>query len=634
MDDQHESKPPPYSFSQGSSAVAVARGILDKLSNTGNIIQPFVEADLSSKYAKHSLNFSEQLPAMDDETIRRIAQLLQARYHAEPGSGSATENGNGQPRLAPSSPEYVGATTPTNGSSARMRSQKYETMQDLGGSHRLSEVDSLHEPPSTTLHQRPILTSITSDEGAIPAQPQVQFNDQNLRLAIGDGHTLNSLRSTRDLNTQSISQENEPGCLPGHGDVPLAIEGGIPIRKTPWPTYDKGAVCIHPEDEDAAIRAIRSHLYFRYDYRLPEETECGQLEHELSDFFGVKHVLAVASGTTALALAIMGARIPAGSLIAVSGFTFAATPSAIILAGCKPFLVEVDQNLHLDVGDLRRRWRPEIKAIVVVHMRGFASDVVNLKLFAREMGVPLLEDAVPALGVEVHGQKLGTFGLAGAFSTQSDKALNSGEGGFLVTNDTELYARAVILSGAYQGRIKRHFSDGSPPFKMDLKLPLFSFRMDEIRAALLRSELRRLPQRLASFSSHYKRVSKALADVPEISIRKAVGPDAYLGESFIFRVHGGGASWFTRALRMEGIDASNLGMIGDSNVRVFWNWRFLFDTDNIATIQAQLGNTTRYLQEAIDIPLSSTLSVEDCDQLVQAIRRIAKALNQRRQPEL
>jgi dTDP-4-amino-4,6-dideoxygalactose transaminase len=305
-------------------------------------------------------------------------------------------------------------------------------------------------------------------------------------------------------------------------DTRLAVHGGNPVRRTPWPTYEKGAVFVHPEDEDAALRAIRSHLYFRYDHRSHQDTECGRFEEELRRYFGSKHALAVSSGTTALVLAIMASEIPPDSLIACPSFTFVATPSSIALAGCKPFLVDVDENLHMDLADLRRRWTPGIKAIMVVHMRGFAADMEALTRFAAEMGVPVFEDAVPALGAELKGRKLGTLGLAGAFSTQSDKSLNCGEGGFLLTDD-----------------------------------------------------------------SH--------------------------------------------ALCCEGIDARNLGSDQDDNVRVCWNWRFMFDTKDIATIKALLPNATRYLAEAVDIPLSSNLSAEDCDDLVKAVRKVAGAA--RRTPQ-
>jgi dTDP-4-amino-4,6-dideoxygalactose transaminase len=420
-------------------------------------------------------------------------------------------------------------------------------------------------------------------------------------------------------------------------DATLAIDGGTPVRTAPWPTYDKGAVFVQPEDEEAVIRAVRSHLFFRYDYRPYAETECGQFERELCDYFGVQHSLAVTSGTAALALAIMAAGIKPGSLIACPGFTFVATPSAILMAGCRPLLVEVTQDLHMDLDDLRRRWTPEIKAIMVVHMRGFASDAQALTAFAAEMGVPLFEDAVPALGAELHGRKLGTFGLAGGFSTQSDKSLNSGEGGFLLTNDSALYARAVVLAGAYEGRVVRHFDDSPPPLDTDLDLPLLSLRMDEIRAALLRSELVRLPQRLACFHRNYSYVATALADVEGIELRQPIAPGAYLGEAFIFRVPGGGAGsaaadstaqWFADALCAEGVDARNLGSSRDTNVRAFWNWRFLFGGAEVPEIQAQLPVTTGYLQEAVDVALSSTLSSEDCDHLITAVKKVARALRQ------
>lgn len=113
-------------------------------------------------------------------------------------------------------------------------------------------------------------------------------------------------------------------------DMRLAIYGGSPVRRAPWPTYDKGAVFVQAEDEEAALRAIRSHLYFRYDWRPLDETECGRLEAELCRYFGSKHALVTSSGTTALALAIMAANISPGSLIAVPGFSFVASPSAIV----------------------------------------------------------------------------------------------------------------------------------------------------------------------------------------------------------------------------------------------------------------------------------------------------------------
>src|SRR5437588_511769 len=268
-------------------------------------------------------------------------------------------------------------------------------------------------------------------------------------------------------------------------DGHLAIEGGDPVRTRPWATYDKGAVFVSEEDQNAGLRALRSRLYFRYDCRPTAQTETGRLEAKLQSYFGVRHALACHSGTTAIALALM-ARVEPGSVVATQAFSFAATPSAILLAGCRPLLVELDDDLHLEVEDLRARYSPEVKAVVPVHMRGFAAPMRAVMRFADEVGIPVIEDVVPALGVSLNARRLGTFGVAGAFSTQSDKSINTGEGGFLLTDDTELFARAVVYSGAYEGRCARHFEAPSQVPICDLDYPIFAFRMDEIRAAVHR----------------------------------------------------------------------------------------------------------------------------------------------------
>ncbi|MFC6882929.1 MULTISPECIES: DegT/DnrJ/EryC1/StrS family aminotransferase [Actinomadura] len=406
----------------------------------------------------------------------------------------------------------------------------------------------------------------------------------------------------------------------------LAIDGAEPVRTDPWPTYDKGDVFIDEEDLDAALAAVRARLYFRYDQRPHAETQTGRFERDLAAFFGVPHALACSSGTAAIALALLALDLPPGSLVACPAFTFAATPSAILLAGHRPLPVECDDDLHLDVADLRRRLTPEVRAIVVVHMRGFASDMEAVCAAAREHGVPVVEDAVPALGARLNGRPLGTFGDAGAFSTQSDKSLNTGEGGFLVVRDPAAYARAVVYSGAYEGRMARHFDGVPPPGVDDLAMPIFSLRMDEIRAALARAMLRRLPERLAAHHRNYDDVAGRLADVPGLALRRPVADHAYLGEALVFRLPGADArttAWTAAALRAEGIDARALGDPGDTNVRAFWNWRFLFPDARSA--RERYPATAARLDESIDVPLSANLTARDRDHLVEAVRKVLGA---------
>ena len=298
--------------------------------------------------------------------------------------------------------------------------------------------------------------------------------------------------------------------VPQSESAKLAIAGGQPVRTRPWPTYEKGDVFISPQDEAAALSAIQGRRYFRYDDRPLEQTWTGRLENRLCEMFGARYALACTSGTTALALALLAFDLPPGSPVACPAFTFPATPSAILLAGHRPVLVECDADLHLDLGHLKHVLDGGVRAAVVVHMRGYASDMPPIMDLARARGARVVEDAVPALGVRLHNRYLGTFADFGAFSTQSDKSLNTGEGGFLLTDDAEAYARAVVYSGAYESRMHRHFPDGVPAVD-ELAYPLYAFRMDEIRAALAGALLERLPQRLAAHRRNHDYVVAGLA---------------------------------------------------------------------------------------------------------------------------
>lgn len=425
----------------------------------------------------------------------------------------------------------------------------------------------------------------------------------------------------------------DPGAPPAPAPrEALALDGGEPVRRDPWPTYDKGHVFVHAEDEEAAIRAIRSHLYFRYDYRPHGQTEVGRFEARLCEHFGTRHALAVSTGTAAITLGLMAAGIGPGDDVACPGFAFPATPSAILLAGARPVLIDGDEDLHMDPEDLARRRTPRMKAVVVVHMRGFAADMPAIMRSADRAGLVVIEDAVPALGVRLHGRPCGTWGLAGAFSTQSDKSINTGEGGFVLTDDTALFARAVALSGAYEGRYRRHFEDESaaiPEGFSDLHLPLYNFRMDEIRGALAAAEMERLPRRLAIQQANYEHVAAGLQGVDGIRIRRPVAPGASLGESLVFFVQSGergAAAEFASALRAEGVDARNFGAAEETNVRCYWHWRFTLGTDDLDAIREVLPVTSRYLERAVDVPLSPALAAADRDDLIRAVRKVAAAL--------
>jgi dTDP-4-amino-4,6-dideoxygalactose transaminase len=403
------------------------------------------------------------------------------------------------------------------------------------------------------------------------------------------------------------------------GTPRLAIDGGTPVRAAPWPTYEKGDPFIGSAEEAAAMRVLRSGLLFRYDSRPHAETEVGQFESALREFSGSAHALAVSSGTAALALSLMAAGIGPGSQVACPVFTFAATPSAILLAGATPVLVPVDQDLHIDLESFAAVL-PSVDAAIVVHMRGSAEDMDALMSLADDAGIPVFEDAVPALGVRLRGRLLGTFGLTGSFSSQSDKSINTGEGGFILTDDPDLAARATVMSGAYEGRAHRHFYR---PRVQDLDLPLFSMRMDEIRGAIATAQLSTLPDRLERSTANHAEIISMIEDIPGIRPRASIA-GADLGTSLMLIIsEGGDVEEIARALSFEGIEARALCDSNRANIRAFWNWHFL---ENVAVqvSEDRLADSARYVRRALDIPVSAAMTAEDRHDLALALDRVAR----------
>jgi dTDP-4-amino-4,6-dideoxygalactose transaminase len=403
----------------------------------------------------------------------------------------------------------------------------------------------------------------------------------------------------------------------------LALEGGQPIRSKPWPTYDKGNVIIDDDDMELVLDVIRSKRLFRYDDRAIHETKVGSFENALRDFFKVGYALAVSSGTAAISLPLMALELPNNSLVGCPTYSFTATPSAIIQANLKPLLIEVDRNLHIDIKDLEKKIT-QMRAIVVVHMRGFPAPLPHIIEIAEKHGVPIIEDAVPCLGHQLMDRYLGTFGLAGAFSTQSDKSLNTGEGGFILTNDKDIYLKCVIMSGAYERLFEKHFSGNGQMIDFS-SLPIFNFRLDEIRGALGLTQLKKLNKRLSVLSQNYAHVIKEIHNLKYLKPRGTWHePVQPIGDNLLMKLEGSlkDRCWFAEALTAEGIETKALGDPDKINVRRFWDWAYLFENKSKNEITSLYPESFKNISSYIDIALSPTLEKEDLEDCIKAIKKV------------
>jgi dTDP-4-amino-4,6-dideoxygalactose transaminase len=233
------------------------------------------------------------------------------------------------------------------------------------------------------------------------------------------------------------------------------------------------------EEYDAAIQRVLS----RGSYILGEEVRL--FEQEFAAYLGTSHAVGVASGTDALALSLRACGVAAGDQVITTPFTSVATAAAIEACGAKPLWIDVDETYTIDLNRVEEclKRRTGVRAIVPVHLYGYAVDMQALTSLAGQYGLRVIEDCAQAHGAAVDEKKVGTWGQAGAFSFYPTKNLGAfGDGGMVVAQDASL-AEKIRLLRQY-GWKTRQISE----------IPGQNSRLDEIQAAVLRVGLRYLDE--------------------------------------------------------------------------------------------------------------------------------------------
>ncbi len=285
----------------------------------------------------------------------------------------------------------------------------------------------------------------------------------------------------------------------------------------------------------AADRVLRSGALHRYG---AEPSEAAALEREFAAWQGAAHCLAVASGGQAMQIALRAAGVAPGDRVLTNAFTLAPVPGAIAAVGAQAVLVEIGEDLRIDAGDLAAK-APGAKALMLSHMRGHLPDMDRMAAICAERDVILIEDCAHTMGAEWRGVRSGNLGLAGCFSTQTYKHLNSGEGGLLTSSDPEFMARAILLSGSYM----LHDRHGAPPPASAFEdarwdMPNTSARMDELRAAILRPQLAGLNAACARWRALHGAMTAAMEGAPGVALPRRPDCETPVGSSFQFRVPG------------------------------------------------------------------------------------------------
>ena len=375
---------------------------------------------------------------------------------------------------------------------------------------------------------------------------------------------------------------------------------------------------------EAATAVLRSGRLHRYNTAPGELSKVSELEQAFARFQGARYCLACASGGYAMATALRAAGLAPGETVLTNAFTLAPVPGAIAAAGGKPLLVEMTADLVIDLDDLAKKARSSgARFLLLSNMRGHLADMERLEEIVRDHGLVLIEDCAHTMGAAWKGRKSGSFGIAGCFSTQTYKHLNSGEGGLLTSDDAEFMARAIILSGSYM-LYERH--GAAPPAEIfeqiRLETPNMSGRMDNLRAAVLLPQLARLDENIQRWNLRYRAIAETLAGVRGIVLPRRPQEEHFVGSSFQFRIpeiSPDQAEAFVTANRELGVE---LKWFGAASPVAFTSnhhsWHY---------VETQLlPETDRILSGLFDMRLPLTFSIEDCRHLGSIIAHCAGEL--------
>lgn len=368
-----------------------------------------------------------------------------------------------------------------------------------------------------------------------------------------------------------------------------------------------------PEAARAEIdRLLSSGDLFRYTAE--KDAPVTLLEAEFAELMGTRYALAVSSCSAALFLSLKALDLPRGAKVLIPAFTFAAVPSAVVHADCVPVLVEVGANYRVDMADFAAKL-PDAGAVLISHMRGHTSDMDAIMALCDAAGIPVVEDAAHSLGTVWGGRKIGTVGRVGCFSFQSYKMVNAGEGGVMITDDPEIAARAIIMSGAYEENWKKHPGLQNSFGHWQNKLPLYNLRMQNLSAAVIRPQLPLVAERVEKGRAGHDRVAALIGASEWMAVPDALAPEQRAPDSIQFNLTGDWsddeARAFQRAAKARGVGVQIFGL-SEGNARAFWNWQFLGDAP-------ELPQTRAMLMRACDVRLPVRLSEAELDFIAGAI---------------
>lgn len=315
-----------------------------------------------------------------------------------------------------------------------------------------------------------------------------------------------------------------------------------PLRSPDGLWFGKDLSTPEPIPEEAiehAVALMRSGRLHRYGEQGSGHPEPSLLEQEYAEYVGCRYCVAVSSCGAAMFIALKALGVKAGDKVLTSTFTLSPVPGAIAHAGAHAILIEASADYMTDLADLERKAASSgAKVFLLSHMRGHIADLQAIRAICDKWGIAIVEDCAHTMGAKWDGKHTGTWGKVGCYSSQTYKHINSGEGGLLVTDDEDVAAQAILMSGCYMMYDQHLLKPGPAVFeRWKYVTPNFSMRMSNLAAALLRPQIGQLAERGRRWNHIYATLERELTKTSLVCVPVRNAKESFIASSIQFTLN-------------------------------------------------------------------------------------------------
>lgn len=387
-----------------------------------------------------------------------------------------------------------------------------------------------------------------------------------------------------------------------------AIEGGNPVRSTKI-SYG------HQYIDEADVRAVCSVLQ-------SDALTCGpkiaELEKKLCELTGAKYAVVCSNGTAALHMACMAAGVGAGDEVITTPITFAASANCALYCGAKPVFADINEHTYnLDPAEVEKKITSETRAVVAVDFTGQAVELDRFWKLCREHGLVLIEDAAHSIGTSYKGKMIGSISDMTTFSFHPVKTVTGGEGGAVLTNREDYYEKLLLYRahGITRDEKQMEHTPHGPWYYEQTDLAM-NYRMTDIQAALICSQLEKLGRFSARRKEIVARYDEAFSKIPQLAVQEEIAESDTTRHLYILRIRPEqlkiDRKQFFCAMAAENIQCNV------HYIPVYWHPYY----EHLGYKRGECPKAEKLYEEMMSLPLYYSMTDEDVESVIEAVRRI------------